>query len=77
MSARASHGALAPALSAPAGWSLAALRRRFAAWTELRRQRRALARLTPAQLRDIGLDSEAAAAEAARAFWDAPRHWKV
>ena len=68
---------VAPALPLFEGWSLSAIRRRFAAWLEVARQRRALARLTPAQLRDIGLDDEAAAAEAARVFWDAPRHWRV
>mgnify|MGYP005840691825 CR=1 FL=1 len=57
--------------SAPA-WSLATLAHRFAAWRETARQRRALAALPPEMLRDIGLDAEAAAAEAERAFWDLP-----
>lgn len=42
-----------------------------------RRQRRALLRLDDALLRDIGLDREAARAEASRPAWDVPRHWRV
>lgn len=59
------------------GFSLAGLWRRLRLWAEISRQRRALTRLTPQQLRDIGLDAEAASAEAGRLFWDAPRHWRV
>ncbi len=42
----------------------------------LARQRRALAKLAPEQLEDIGLSAEQARAEAARPFWDAPAHWR-
>jgi len=41
----------------------------------LSRQRRALAQLDPRLLRDVGLSEDAARAEAARRFWDAPHHW--
>jgi uncharacterized protein YjiS (DUF1127 family) len=41
----------------------------------LRRARKRLATLDAAALRDIGLSPEAAQAEAARTFWDAPDHW--
>lgn len=52
-------------------------RRRVPLWRylSLQRQRRALARLDPRLLRDIGLTEDAARAEAARRFWDAPHHW--
>lgn len=40
------------------------------------RSRRALAALSPDQLRDVGLSARDAAAEAARAPWDAPAAWK-
>lgn len=43
----------------------------IAAW----RQRRALAALTPEQLKDIGLTPGAARGEAERPVWDVPRHW--
>lgn len=48
-------------------------------WAELRalaHQRRALANLDDAMLRDIGLTAAAARAEAERPFWDAPHHWR-
>lgn len=41
----------------------------------LRRQRRALGRLGPDALRDIGLTRDQAQAESQRKIWDAPRHW--
>lgn len=41
----------------------------------LARQRRALARMEPAQLRDLGIDAEEARAEAGRPVWDVPAHW--
>lgn len=41
----------------------------------LRRQRSALARLDDRLLDDIGVDQDAARAEAARPVWDAPPHW--
>ncbi|MFO7855227.1 MAG: DUF1127 domain-containing protein [Paracoccaceae bacterium] len=67
------------ALDAPVlrGWSLSALAARLRLWHRVARERRALARLSPAQLRDIGLDEDAAALEAQRAFWDAPRNWRL
>lgn len=43
-------------------------------WLEVARQRRALARLSDRALADIGLDPAEARAEAARPFWDLPRH---
>lgn len=49
---------------------------RFMEMRELARQRKALARLTPEQLRDIGLDVDRAAREADRPFWDAPQGWR-
>ncbi len=46
--------------------------RLFSVW----RQRRALERLDDAALEDIGVSREAARAEAARPFWDAPETWR-
>ena len=43
----------------------------------LRQQRRALARLDAAQLRDIGRTLDEAQAEARRPIWDAPAHWRL
>ncbi|MEQ8919688.1 MAG: DUF1127 domain-containing protein [Roseovarius sp.] len=45
------------------------------AYVSLYRLRRALDRLDPHILRDVGLTEDAARAEAARRFWDAPHHW--
>ncbi len=42
----------------------------------LARQRRDLAALDDAMLRDIGVTRSQALDEAARPFWDAPRHWR-
>lgn len=39
-------------------------------WAEISRERRALARLDTAQLRDLGLSTKDAQSEAARPFWD-------
>lgn len=44
----------------------------LARWIAVMRQRRALARLSDAQLNDLGLSREDAAREAARPFWDLP-----
>ena len=49
----------------------AALRMRL----ELRRQRRALARLSDHLLTDVGLTRAEAEREARRALWDVPGHW--
>ena len=48
---------------------LTGVRRVVAAWSMHRRSRADLARLTPAQLRDIGLDRLSAEDEAQRPFW--------
>lgn len=42
----------------------------------LRRQRRALAALDAARLRDIGITADEARAEAARRLWDVPPGWR-
>lgn len=42
----------------------------------LMRQRRDLATLDDALLEDLGLTREAAEAEARRAAWDVPAHWR-
>jgi uncharacterized protein YjiS (DUF1127 family) len=47
------------------------------ATTRLRRQRKQLAGLTTSALRDIGVSSAQARAEAARAPWDVPKNWKA
>lgn len=41
-------------------------------WIAVARERRALARLTAAELRDVGIAPQAARAEATRPFWDMP-----
>lgn len=57
--------------------------RRAGAWAALHRaialhrQRRALARLSSAQLQDIGLTKAQALAESRRAAWDVPAHWRA
>lgn len=51
------------------------LNRVHAAWA-LHRSRARLAELEPHLLADIGLDTKAARAEAARPVWDAPEAWK-
>lgn len=43
----------------------------------LSRQRRQLAALDATRLADLGLSAQDARREAARPFWDAPRHWKA
>jgi uncharacterized protein YjiS (DUF1127 family) len=42
----------------------------------LHRQRSRLVALDPHLLRDIGISADEAQREAARAPWDAPRHWR-
>lgn len=49
---------------------------RIAAAFAIRRQRNDLSRLPPHMLRDIGLTEEEAQAEASRALWDVPSHWR-
>lgn len=43
-------------------------------WHELARQRRQLASLSDAMLKDIGLSRSQAYGEANRRFWDEPKH---
>lgn len=43
-------------------------------WIAVARQRARLAALSEDALADLGIDPEAARAEAARPFWDLPRH---
>lgn len=62
--------ATAEAVSRPSLWH------RFIVALSLRRQRKALARLDDRLLDDVGLDRDAALAEAARPVWDVPRHWQ-
>lgn len=52
------------------GVSMGTVLARVACWTQTAKQRRALARMSPDQLRDIGLDHGAAAFEAERPFWE-------
>lgn len=47
----------------------------FWTWSELARQRRALAALDAHLLNDIGLPRAMAERESARPVWDAPAHW--
>lgn len=56
--------------------SLGRLLGRMDAANRLFAQRQALARLDDARLADLGLSRAEAEAEAARAPWDAPRHWR-
>lgn len=44
----------------------------FGKWIAVARERSHLNRLTDAQLRDMGIDFDAARREAARPFWDLP-----
>ncbi len=44
----------------------------FGKWIAVARERSRLGRLTTEQLRDMGIDMEAARREAARPFWDLP-----
>lgn len=58
-----------PAALPPLSRLLVATALVLARWEDRRRSRLALERLTPQQLRDIGLTPGAAEAEAARPFW--------
>ena len=55
--------------AAPRGVGVFGFVSRFMEMREVARQRKALARLTPEQLRDIGLTPEEARAEANLMFW--------
>ena len=55
---------------------LAALLERVALWMEVRRQRRQLASLNDAMLRDIGISRADAEGEYQRHFWDLPDGWR-
>lgn len=48
----------------------------LAAMATLARHRKALEKLDPRLLRDIGLTSEEAQAELSRPIWDVPSHWR-
>ncbi|WP_417257826.1 DUF1127 domain-containing protein [Celeribacter sp.] len=48
---------------------------RIVAARSVTRQRKSLAALDDAMLRDIGLTREEAISEAARPAWDVPAHW--
>lgn len=52
------------------------LRLPLAHWSAVWRSRRALARLEPHLLRDIGLRDFEAAQEAAHPIWDVPAPWR-
>ena len=54
----------------------AALVSRMAQARALARQRAQLADLPVERLADLGLTRDEALREAARPFWDAPRHWR-
>lgn len=58
------------------GAALALLPARIRAVSALSRSRRGLARLDDHLLRDIGLTRAEATAEADRADWNAPPHWR-
>jgi uncharacterized protein YjiS (DUF1127 family) len=49
---------------------------RLFAFVRLSNERKRLKSLTDAQLDDIGISRDQAIAEANRALWDAPSHWK-
>lgn len=55
---------------------LAALLKRVVLWREVIRQRRQLAGLNDAMLRDIGLSRCDAEGEYRRHFWDLPESWR-
>jgi Uncharacterized conserved small protein len=61
----------------PAAPSAAALLARLSFWRKVRAERRALSRLDARLLRDVGLDRDAADAEAARPFWSEPANRAV
>jgi uncharacterized protein YjiS (DUF1127 family) len=52
------------------------VRQHLAAMATVARHRKALAKLEPRLLRDIGLTTEEAEAELSRPVWDVPAHWR-
>lgn len=70
--APAANASVLAGLSRVTGFSLLS---RLADMAELRRQRRALARLDANQLADIGVTVHEVETEIARPVWDAPVHW--
>jgi uncharacterized protein YjiS (DUF1127 family) len=63
----------APGVDFSGAYLITDLFSRFAEWRRLARERRRLSGLDARMLRDIGVAADAAATEAARPFWDAPR----
>ncbi|WP_225029250.1 DUF1127 domain-containing protein [Xinfangfangia pollutisoli] len=61
----------APASLPPLSRALVALAMTLARWDERRQSRRALARLDPHMLRDVGLSAAHRDIEAQKAFWRA------
>lgn len=72
MSADTLAGLRGVALAARALWRARDPRALLRLWISLARERRALRRLTDAELRDLGRTRAEAEAEARRPFWDAP-----
>lgn len=66
-----------PAPSRPAPSRRIGLIARLAQMIADHRQRRRLATLDDRLLDDIGLDRDAARAEAARPIWEVPPHWRL
>lgn len=64
-----------PYAVAPTSLSIPALVKRLRLMLQVSAERRALAKLDPARLRDLGLTEESAASEARRPMWDAPSNW--
>ena len=53
-------------------FSFSGIAQRLRLWRDLAAERRALARLSEDQLRDMGVTADRADREAGRVFWDAP-----
>ncbi|MCW1956018.1 MAG: DUF1127 domain-containing protein [Roseobacter sp.] len=62
-------------ICAPSAASKGPLRRLVEMW-DLAQSRRALAQLTAAQRRDVGLTRAQAETEAKRPVWDVPQNWR-
>jgi uncharacterized protein YjiS (DUF1127 family) len=69
-----SHSFLARAGRSRSLWSRVI--QHLAAMATFARHRKALAKLEPRLLRDIGLTTEEAQAELSRPVWDVPAHWR-